>query len=366
MDVLLSRYNQEKRNRKKIISSSCIVRKRGTLLHICLNSPGCRYRKSGSCTMCDYGEGRRLTVEELVAFWPQIKEASVGMSSILIGSLGSVLDTEEVSKECLEKICGFLNEIPVETIIFETHYTMINDEICQWLRQHLPGKDIVIEVGLESTDLVVQEKCLNKKIDLIILEAKIELVHKYGMCITANVFLGAPFLSVSEQIEDTKKTIQWAVEHGVDSVVLFPANIRENTLLDILYKEGKYSRIRHWAVFEVLIRVPWHYLNRIYLAWYGDWIDYNEEGERENLPPYCCERCAGKWMEFYRHFLEETDNSGRQRILMLYGEELASGCTCRRNFEEDLRVSTREERARRIEDGRKWLSNKQFLQQINM
>lgn len=312
--------------------------------------------------MCDYGEGTRLTVEELVTFWPKIKEASDGMSSILIGSLGSVLDTEEVSMECLEKICGFLNEMPLEITIFETHYTMINDEICRWLRRHLPDKDIVIEVGLESTDLVVQEKCLNKKIDLTILESKIKLVHKYGMCITANVFLGAPFLSASEQIEDTEKTIQWAVEHGVDSVVLFPANIRENTLLDTLYKEAKYSRIHHWAVFEVLIRIPWSYLNRIYLAWYGDWIDYNEEGKRENLPPYCCERCVRKWMEFYRHFLEETTNSGRRRILMLYGEVLALGCTCRRKFEEDLQVSTREERECRIEDGSKWLADNLLLQ----
>ena len=144
MDDLLTRYNQEKRNGRKIISSDYIIRKRGSLLHVCLNSPGCRFRKSGSCTMCDYGEGARLTEKKLDMFWPQIEEAAKGMTSILIGSLGSVLDPDEISIECLEKICGFLDRMPIETIIIETHYTMINEEICRWLNLHLPGKDIVI------------------------------------------------------------------------------------------------------------------------------------------------------------------------------------------------------------------------------
>lgn len=355
MDSLLTKYNQEKRNGKKIISSDYIIRKRGNLLHVCLNSPGCRYRCSGSCTMCDYGEGSRLTVKEVELLLPAIKEAAEGMSSILIGSLGSVLDPEEVSRECLDKICRYLNRLTIETVIFETHYTMIDDMVCQWLRQRLPLKDIVIEVGLESADEFVQEKCLNKRINLEMLENKIEILHKYGMSITANVFLGAPFLSVLEQIDDSVKTIQWATEHGVDSVVLFPANIRKNTLLDEMHRNGKYSRIQHWAVFDVLWRVPWHYLNRVYLAWYGDWIDSNPDGTSDNLPPYCCDMCSDTWMEFYRRFLEEPGNAERRRLLIAYGNKLASKCECRDLFEKSLQVYTKKERAQRVEVLRDWL-----------
>ena len=357
MDDLLTRYNQEKRNGRKIISSDYIIRKRGSLLHVCLNSPGCRFRKSGSCTMCDYGEGARLTEKKLDMFWPQIEEAAKGMTSILIGSLGSVLDPDEISIECLEKICGFLDRMPIETIIIETHYTMINEEICRWLNLHLPGKDIVIEVGLESSNPVVQKKCLNKKIDLNILRKKIEILHEYKISVTANVFLGAPFLSVTEQIEDTDKTIQWAIEHGIDSVVLFPANIRTNTLLDLLYKNGHYFRIQHWAIFEILWRIPWHYLNRIYLAWYGDWIDYDESDKIENLPPFCCDICSEKWMEFYGRFLETRDNSARRQTLIDYYSILASDCMCRNEFEKSLRISTEKDRKYNIEQERKWLAD---------
>ena len=356
MDSLLTQYNQKKRNGKKIISTDYIIRKRGDLLHICLNSPGCRYRNSGSCTMCDYGEGSLLTEKKVEALLPKIQDAAVGMNSILIGSLGSVLDMAEVSRKCLSKICRFLNESSLETIIFETHYTLVNDEVCQWLKKQMPLKDIVIEIGLESADEFVQEKCLNKKIDLEVLESKIDMLHSYDMSITANAFLGAPFLSVTEQIEDTEKTIQWAVDHGVDSVVLFPANIRKNTILEELYRNGKYSRMQHWAVFEVLWRIPWHYLNRIYLAWYGDWIDVGADGVNDNLPPYCCDMCSNKWMEFYRRFLEESDNRARRHLLVEYGNELKSKCNCRDLFEQTLKTTTLKERSQRVEKMKKWLA----------
>ncbi len=336
MDFSLSRYNQKKRNGKKVISQDYIIRKRGELLHVCLNSPGCRYRKSGSCVMCDYGQGYLLREENIRAMLVNMKEEAAGMKSILIGSLGSVLDPEEVLPECLELICRVLNEISVETVIFETHYTMVNREICQWLRQQLPLKDVVIEIGLESVDSYVQEKCLNKKVDLHILEEKIRFIHEYRMSVTANVFLGAPFLTAAKQIDDAEKTVYWAIHHKVDSVVIFPANIRKNTLLEELYQKQKYSRIWQWAVFELLDRIPVAYLDRIYLAWYGDWVDYNEVGEITNLPPYSCERCREVWMDFYAQFLQEHSSIKRKSFLKISRKKLVEGCNCRWLFEKSM------------------------------
>lgn len=357
MDFLLGKYNQNIRNNKKMVSTDYIIRKRGDLLHVCLNSPGCRYRNSGSCTMCDYGQGMRLTEKRMKDILPYIKEAAVGMQSILIGTLGSVFDSAELSLECLEMICNTLNDLPIKTIIFETHYTMINDMICQWLKKRLPQKDIVVEVGLESVDVFVQEKCLNKTINLRELKSKIELLHYYGMSITANAFLGAPFLTVKEQIEDTEKTINWAVDNGVDSIVIFPANIRKNTLLDVLYKNEKYLPIQHWAIFELLCNIPLHYLNRIYLAWYGDWIDFDETGKATNYPPYSCKRCKGKWMEFYHQFLSEPDSLKRKQILKKYCKKLSLDCDCHNEFIESSEEFMEESIERRIDRIKNWIVN---------
>lgn len=361
MDFLLSEYNKNKRNCHRIISTNCIIRKRGDLLHICLNSPGCRFRKSGSCTMCDYGQGSQLTEQEIEPVLLEIKKAAVGMRSILIGTLGSVLDPTELSMECLEMICEEINHIPSKTIIFETHYSFIDEGICQWLRQHLPEKDIVIEVGLESADKFVQEKCLNKKIDIDLLKSKIDLLHVYGMSVTANTFLGAPFLSVAEQIDDAEKTINWAINNGVDSVVVFPANIRKYTLLDELYKNGKYFLVQQWEIFELLCRIPSFFLNRIYLAWYGDWIDIDENGECSNHPPYACKKCEGKWMEFYHEFLFEKDNSKRELLLQTHRKELSSGCGCRDQFEKSMNLKMPESRECRLERAKRWIEDQLYI-----
>lgn len=358
MKELLSKYNQYKRNGKKLITSNDIIRSRGTLLHVCLNSSGCRFRKNGSCTMCDYGEGSKLSEKEMGKVLQHMSKASDGMNSILIGALGSVLDPEEVPLKCLTMICETLNQLPIETIIFETHYTFITNEICQWLFSMLPEKDIVIEVGVESADEFVQKNCLNKEINLYILESKIKLVHNWGMSLTANVFLGAPFLTVSEQIKDTNNTIQWAVNHGVDSIVIFPVNIRKHTMLYDLYIEKKFERLSHWAVFEVLKSIPRWYLNKVYLAWYGDWVDYDEKyNQQDNLPPYGCSICENKWMEFYQMFLMKSDNLERKQLLQQYETILSSKCDCKKIFENNMIQSKKD--GEKIEKIQNWL--KEYL-----
>lgn len=350
MEFSLSKYNKINRNGKNRIDTDYIIRKRGTLLHVCLNSIGCRYRNSGSCTMCDYGEGYRLNKEQMMKIALHIKRESIGMQSILIGTLGSVLDSEEISLECLQIICDILNEVSVRTVIFETHYTMINDEICLWLKDKLPNKDIVIEVGLESVDQFVQKKCLNKIIDLKELSRRTELLHSYGMSITANVFLGAPFLSVKEQIEDTINTIQWAIENKVDSVVIFPANIRKNTLLYELYSLGEYTLVSHWAIYDLLCRIPCSFLDRIYLAWYGDWVDMDEEGCHKNLTPYACEKCERLWLDFYCNFLSESSCEKRKEILQRFNDILSNTCKCKVEFLHSLEKQEEKNRELRMEE----------------
>lgn len=312
---------------RRIIQEDFMIRKRGGLLHVCLNSPGCRFH----CMMCNYGRGYMLTEDKADAVLRKIEEQSQNITSILIGTLGSVLDSAEITRDFLEKLCRGLNRLNIATIVFETHYTTVTRESCRLLQSLLPEKDVVIEIGLESADSEVLEKCLHKQINIKDAEKTIELIHEYGFSVTANVFLGAPFLSPREQVDDSVETVRWAIRHSVDSVVIFPANIRKNTLLESLYKQQRYDRIMHWQVLETLQRIPEDYLNRIYLSWFGDWIDYDPDGTPENIPPYACEACAPIWQEFYCRFLSEPRSDKRKQLLLQF-ESRAGDCSCRRQF----------------------------------
>lgn len=354
MSILLSKCNYVIRNEKKIIQENCIIRKREKLLHVCLNSPGCRFGKAGSCSMCNYGQGYMISDSEMESILQRVSLESDGMNSILIGTLGSIFDISEVPKSGLEIICSKLNEMPINTVIFETHYTFIDEKLCIWLKERMPDKDIVIELGLESSDNFVQRKCLNKIIQLDKFKEKIRLLHRFQMSVTVNVFLGVPFLSVVEQIEDIQRTILWAIRNGADSTVIFPANIRKNTLLDFLYKNQQYRRITQWQVLEVLKKIPINYLNRIFFAWYGDWVDKDENGNIENLPPYSCEQCQEQWIEFYHKFLQENSSEKRKFIL----DDIANSkneCECRRKFKKDLCIVESKGREKRVIEAHLWL-----------
>ena len=272
-----------------------------------------------------------LTVDKVEDVLQEIVKNMDGVTSILVGTLGSILDEEEVSIEFLSQLCSGLHKIDIHTVIFETHYTTVNHKVCRWLRELLPDKDIVIEIGLESADDLVLKKCLNKKIDIEALKTTIQQVHEDGCSITANVFLGAPFLSPREQIEDTIKTIRWSIVNSVDSIVIFPANIRRGTLLERLYKEKKYEQVMNWQVLEVLKNVPLHYLDRVYLSWYGDWIDYDADGVPENIPPYSCPVCAAQWQEFYRQFLSNSTAEKRKTLIDHFNAQ-AFDCICYHRF----------------------------------
>lgn len=357
MSLLLSNYNKENRNGKRYIESDCIIRKREGLLHVCINSQGCRFRKAGSCVMCDYGYGHCVDKDGIRNIISLISENITDINSILLGTLGSILDIQEVSEESLEMIFDYLNQTDINTIILETHYTTITEEKCLWLTKQLSKKDIVVEIGLESVNDFVQQNCLNKMIDLEMLKNKINLLHKYDISVTANVFLGAPFLNEAEQIKDAGDTVLWAIDHDINSIVIFPANIRKDTLLDFLYTNQQYHRIRHWDVFNLLEQVPELFLNRVYLAWYGDWIDVDENGKINNLPPYACEICQKKWADFYHEFLAEPDSLVRKEILKKYKIILSDKCNCYDEFRKDMDDFINHTGEGKNENGRKWLQD---------
>lgn len=354
MNTLLAKCNTLIRNDKNIIHEDCIIRKREKLLHVCLNSCGCRFRKTGSCIMCNYGQGHILSKEQMDRVLKQVAFEAEGMDSVLIGTLGSIFDPEEVLPECLEMICDKLNQLSARVIIFETHYLMVTRELCVWLKEKLPNKDVVIELGLESADEFVQNECLNKKINLEYLCEKIKLIHDFGFSVTANVFLGSPFLSVREQISDTTKTILWAINHSVDSTVIFPMNIRKDTLIALLYQNDKYERVSQWQILEVLQNVPEDYLNHIYFAWYGDWTDLDEEGNAENLPPISCQECHEKWMQFYHEFLSLPRASERKALLEQFADN-STMCDCYHSFENSLHSVPEKGIHERVTEAHTWL-----------
>ena len=306
---------------------------RAGFLQVCFSSVGCRFRESGFCTYCDYGGNRNLTLEEATEGLKEIlSQMKDPVREILLGTFGSILDPREMSPDILLSVLSVVRASRIPTVILETHSATISDPVLNLLQKALPGQELVIEMGLESSNPDVLENSLGKSMDLAVLERNIELIHQHRMSVVLNVFVGAPFLTPEEQVEDAVRSTEWAVQHGSDRVVLFPCNLKPNTLLWQLWKQGRYQRISHWLLIEVLQRLPDSLLNRVELSWFGD----RQQAGRDlyALPPVSCPECHDRLMHFYQDFLADFDATHRRSLLKQLLD--TSSCPCRSDFHNSL------------------------------
>lgn len=333
MDSKLSQINKPQYTADTMLTP-CEVWGRGGFLHLCFSSIGCRFHKAGYCTMCNYGSGTNVSAEEAIWHIDQaLKKCTEPVVELLLGTCGSILDETEMSWNILETILRRLAHEKIPTIILETHYTTITRQKLRCIQRLLPDSEVVIELGFESANPKVLKESLNKYMDLEKLAQTMTLIKQEKMGVVLNVFLGAPFLSVQEQIIDAKQSIKWAVENGADRVVVFPANIKPNTALWDMYQKGTYRRISHWSLLTLLNQLDDGLLERIELSWFGD--RQNLGKSLNALPPESCPDCSKEVFNFYQLFIEQFDSSRRRELL--HNIHSMPYCNCRRKFLDSLR-----------------------------
>lgn len=306
----------------------CVYFRGGDLLEISVPCSRCPHDAEGKCVMCNYGLSEPVISaeqleQEALGF---IREKGQGIRKLLLCTNGATLDPRCVPRPFLDVLLSIAQKCEAEKIIIETHLDTINEEILQHIRS-VVTKPVLLELGLESVDSFVQHYCYMKDIPINRMEEAIRLGKEMGFSFQLNLMLGAPFLNINEQIEDTENSIRWALDR-VDYVTLFPMNIKPYTLLRFAYDSGLYKQISHWMMAVLLDRFPGDNLMRIDLAWYGNRdIDYGEP-TTETIFPVSCNHCHEKLIQFYEKFNESETADARKRIvkdILTNGETL---CDC--------------------------------------
>lgn len=288
----------------------------GKVLQICFYSIGCRFSKNGNCIMCDYGKPRKenLTPNEIKEIIQEIfSNLKEQPKVLLLNSLGSILDELEIPKASIITLLDEIAKIDINVIIFETHYTSINKDILELIKKKLPNKQLIIELGFESSNQEYRKKYLNKIIDNDKFIEKVNLIKSFEFDVETNIIFGMPFLSSEDQIKDTIQSILWCFQNNIDKVNLFPMNIKPYTLLYKLYETGKYSPVRHKDLIKVLKRIPKEYINKIYLCWYGNRQLYYDS--KLTILPICNQKDYDKLMKFYKDFNLHEDEEYRENLL---------------------------------------------------
>lgn len=295
------------------------------LLEICFLSTRCSRDLQGSCMMCDYGATQNDCTDTayIQEMDRMLQNTEDPVDILLLCTNGSFLDSCQISDELFRAILEQTGKYEIPTVEVETHYLDVTREKLELMKRFLPGKNIVIEMGLETIRPEYQEKVVMKEINLEAYEDVISLVKSFGFSVDNNVMVGLPFLSPKEQFEDVLETIRWSITRGGHSV-LFPVNIKPYTLLMQAYHAGLYRPISQWMIPLILDALPEKWLETITVVWYGGREeDYGTNSGRATFP-HACGDCADAVLKFYKEFSTAAGGANRKKLL----RQLLTGTDC--------------------------------------
>lgn len=315
---ILQKRNMEIRNSRPMlpVNEICDIFYDNNLVEICFLSKRCRNDLHGSCIMCDYGamQGTADISEYIDKASDVLKELDYSFDTILLSTNGSFLDENQIPLELLCNILELISQSHIKNIEIEAHYKDVSLERLTLLRQYLPNKRIMIEIGLETINPKYQSYIVMKGVSIPDFEKTIALIQNMEMDVECNIMIGLPFLSEKEQYEDALATIQWVFEHQC-TPVLFPVNIKPYTLLMDMYQSGHYKPISHWMIPTLLDSLPTERLEQITVAWYGNREDIYSPCSMRTVFPVSCGRCKVQIAEFYIRFLHTQSGADRKKVL---------------------------------------------------
>ena len=294
----------------------------GNVYQLLFLSCGC----DNACTFCNYGFDYNLTKEMVL---PELKRIDLKCTKIDLLELeanGSFLSEREIPYDLFIATLEYVKGKNIPIITIETHYKTITERKIQDIRRILGDEQVIsFEVGFESSSEKIR-KFYNKDISNDDFIKTAILCHEYNISMDVNVLLGAPFVSREEQIKDCLNTLDFIFNNLPEgtSCVLFPVNIKSNTMLDVWRRKGIYNQISSWEFVELLHRVPEEYIDKITIAWWGNRKNSFTDS-KEIIHPVTCEKCNERLMNFYESFYLNHDKDYRKMIL---DEIWESRCEC--------------------------------------
>ena len=325
----LSKWNNQFRLLRPVVNKSLpsTVCQNSSTAQIWLQSDACRFSKQGSCTCCDYFQGETDT-DQVEAFKIALKKIQPNTDTIVLNTCGSVLDEAELKREVLSQIIELTRQTEVQTFVLETHITTINERILKYIHSIKGRLDIFFEIGIESLDDDRQRFILNKIPFQRNIRGTIDMIHRYGFKVTANVMTGFPFMERDAQICDGIRSIRKLLDYKADFIVLFPVNIKKYTLMYHLYKKKMYSPPDGRILLDILLALSEEELENINTAWYGEpRIEIPGYRQDDMITPYYCNVCYKPMMDLWLAYNCAESGAERRKILLKMNAE---PCDCRK------------------------------------
>ena len=219
-----------------------------------LRTRGCYWADGKGCSMCGYAKdtlGRSATPEELGRQLDGVLRAYHGEPYVKFYTSGSFLDDREVDPASRERIVRAFSG-KARRLLFETLPEFVTPETVKPLRDAFAG-EIEIAMGLESADPEVLGRFVTKGSPPSEYFDGFARARALGARTKAYLLLKPPYLTESEALEDVVASVRETAPR-VDAISINPVHIQGGTVVEHLFRRGRYRPPWLWSVVEALAR----------------------------------------------------------------------------------------------------------------
>lgn len=181
-----------------------------------------------------------------------------------------------IKKICVESRPEFVNFDKLKNYIVKTN---LEFEVC---------------FGIESTNDIVRNTCLNKGINI---EDFYSLVNQLEKLCSIKVYLliKPPFLSEKQAIDDVVNSVNELVGKGIKNISYTPIAVQNNTILEFLLQEKMYRPVWIWSLIEINTRLKSIREKNPQIHLSG--LDYFPQ---PIISAYNCDRCSRDLLELLK------------------------------------------------------------------
>jgi archaeosine synthase beta-subunit len=219
-----------------------------------LKTRGCYWADEKGCSMCGYAKdtlGRSARPEELAEQAARALARYRDEPYVKVYTSGSFLDDREVDPESRRALVAAFSG-KARRFLFETLPEFATEESLRPLKVAFAG-ELEVALGLETTDPTVLARYVHKNAPPSEYLGAGERVRAMGLRAKAYLLLKPPYLTEEESIEDVLRSVGEA-SGQFDALSVNPVHIQNGTVVEWLYRRGRYRPPWLWSVVEVLRR----------------------------------------------------------------------------------------------------------------
>jgi radical SAM enzyme (TIGR01210 family) len=217
-----------------------------------LRTRGCYWADLKGCSMCGYAKdtlGRSASADEIAAQLEAALRRYRDEPYVKIYTSGSFLDDREVDPASRVAIARAFSG-RARRLLFETLPEFVTDDRLGPLRDAFAG-ELEGALGLESTQPEVLAQFVNKNSAPEAYFAAATRLKAAGVRTKAYLLLKPPYLTEREAVRDVLQSIRLAAPR-FETLSVNPVHIQSGTVVEWLYRRGRYRPPWLWSLVEVL------------------------------------------------------------------------------------------------------------------